>query len=540
MNLAPPRTPLPDGSQMKRIDRCAIDAFTIPGIVLMENAGVGTVRLMERRHGDLSDACIAIFVGPGNNGGDGLVIARHLHQLGARLLVVFLIDPDKLRGDSEVNLRIFQQLELDFLICDNDDNVAEASQRIEQFLLQAPRHRFMVDAIFGTGLDRAVEGHFKTLIKLINRLSLAAEIPVIGVDTPSGLDSRTGHVLGSCIRAATTAAYGCAKIGQLQGSAKRYTGELHIIDIGIPPAVFERIEIEASAITQKHAVAWLQRLQRPPDTHKGRTGHLMIAGGSAGKTGAPLLAARGALRSGCGLVTLFAPRQLNPIFETALAEAMTIPLEQSMSSFHNNDLDSITRNLEQADCLVVGPGLGQDPATAELVLALYRNLPIPLVIDADALNILAKHRDDLGRPGGARIFTPHPGEMARLLSTSSEEVQLDRVAAVRMCLDSFQTGREEHLVVLKGAGTVVAWNQNQYLNTTGNPGMATGGMGDVLSGLIGSLICQGLDLPISCTLGVFLHGFCADRLAERSGVGFTASEVADEIPAAVKYLEELR
>jgi NAD(P)H-hydrate epimerase len=266
----------------------------------------------------------------------------------------------------------------------------------------------------------------------------------------------------------------------------------------------------------------------------------MIAGGSAGKTGAPLLAARGALRSGCGLVSLFAPRQLNPIFETALAEAMTIPLEQSMSSFHKDDLDSITRNLDQADCLVVGPGLGQDPATAELVLALYRNLPIPLVIDADALNILAKHRDDLGRPGGARILTPHPGEMARLLSTSSEEIQLDRVAAVRTYLDSLQTGREEHIVVLKGAGTIVAWNQNQYLNTTGNPGMATGGMGDVLSGLIGSLICQGLDLPISCSLGVFLHGFCADRLAERSGVGFTASEVADEIPAAVKYLEELR
>ncbi len=540
MNPDPPRTPLPDGSQMRRIDRCAIDAFTIPGIVLMENAGVGTVRLMERRLGELRGASIAIFVGPGNNGGDGLVIARHLHQLGARLFVVFLIDPDKLRGDSEVNLRIFQQLELDFLICDKNDKVAEATKRIEHFLLQPPGPRIVVDAIFGTGLDRAVEGHFKTLIELINQLSLAAAIPVIGVDTPSGLDSRTGHVLGSCIRATITAAYGCAKIGQLQATAKRYTGELHIIDIGIPPAVFERIEVEAGAITEKHAVAWLQHLQRPADAHKGHSGHLMIAGGSAGKTGAPLLAARGALRSGCGLVSLFAPRILNPVFETALAEAMTIPLEHSLSSFHNDDLDSICQYLDQANCLVLGPGLGQDPATAELVLALYRNLPIPLVIDADALNIMAKRRDDLGSPGGARILTPHPGEMARLLSLSSEEVQQDRVAAVHTCLDQFQTGQETLIVVLKGAGTIVAWNQNLFLNSTGNPGMATGGMGDVLGGLIGSLICQGLELPISCTLGVFLHGFSADRLMERSGVGFTASEVADEIPAAVKYLEELR
>ena len=527
---------LPNAEQMRQIDQCAINEFKIPGIVLMENAGAGTVSYMERLLGDLAHGLFPIFIGPGNNGGDGLVIARHLHQRKAVPLLVFLVEPTRLKGDSATNLAIVKELGLSSLICTDSPGLQQVARTIDRL---APTHGgpvALIDAIFGTGLDRNIRGHFFDAIELINSLSSSRKIPIVAVDTPSGLCSETGKALGCCIKASTTATYGFAKIGQVQPASLPLVGTLEVIDICIPPEVLERVPVSAAAIDHidHHELRGL--LNRAVDSHKGNFGHLFILGGSPGKTGAALLAARGALRSGCGLVSICAPAGLNTIYESALPEAMTAVVK-SQNFISIEDKTDILAQLGDKNCAVVGPGIGQQAETAELIVELYQQLAIPMVIDADALNILAHFKDVLPTPGGPRIFTPHPGEMARLLGSSTEKVQGDRRAALADCLKQFKAPDSELIIVLKGNGSLTTNGSKVWLNLTGNPAMATGGMGDVLSGLIGSLICQGLDALDAARYGVYLHGLCGDMLDKRTGVGFTASELADQLaPVLVEIL----
>ncbi|MEJ2056356.1 MAG: NAD(P)H-hydrate dehydratase [Desulfofustis sp.] len=526
---------LVNAQQMREIDQCAINHFHIPGIVLMENAGLGTVLMMERRLGSLRRQLIPIFIGPGNNGGDGLVIARHLQQRAAIPFLIYLIEPHRLKGDSGANQRIVEQTGIEAIVCTSETAVEELPDTILQLENRYGKVAVLVDSIFGTGLDRAIEGHFAAAVNLINVLAAARAIPVVAVDTPSGLNSDDGTQFNTCIRASLTATYGYVKTGQALPESTPFTGELEVIDIGLPAGVLNHVPVHTAAVDQPDCQSFTSQLRRDTGSHKGSFGHLLILAGSIGKTGAAILAAKGALRSGCGLISVCAPTHLNTIYETALTEPMSIVLE-SFDHLSINDLSRINEQLRGKDCVVMGPGIGEDEETAELVVELYSRVSQPMLIDADALNILAARKKRLPRPSGPRILTPHPGEMARLLDLDSAAVQADRFAALHACFEQFKTPEAELIIILKGSGTLITDGSTTWLNRTGNPAIASGGMGDVLTGVIGSLICQQLSCTAAAVFGTYLHGFSGDRLQKRMGVGFGAADLADDLPLTLKTL----
>ena len=517
---------LASAAEMQDLDRAAIEEYRIPGMVLMENAGSGTVDFMVSELGSPAGKLLPVFVGPGNNGGDGLVIARLVHQLGGLPFLLFCTPPDLLQGDAARNAAAVASLNLPARVIVDRDALGSAVEA----LLSLAGSRLVwsvVDALFGTGLKRPLTGNFLEAVRCINLLREQHGWPVTAVDLPSGLDADSGQPLGESVRADLTVTYGLAKPGHfLRGNGA--TGRLRVVDIGIPPAAVHRAGLKGAALDSS-VFASLPR--RSAASHKGSYGHLLLLAGSAGKTGAAILAARAALRMGTGLVTLGVPADLNPIFETALLEAMTVPLPGSASCLAIADFQRIVKQLPGKTAVVLGPGLGLHPSTRELVGKLYREIELPMVVDADALNILAGQPHILADPPAVRVLTPHPGEMARLTGQSSQAIQADRLAAALNYTASLNQGGTKITLVLKGAATLVcdpggAW----AVNTTGNPGMAAGGMGDVLAGLLGALLAQGIAPAATARLGVYLHGLAADRLAETRRFGYLASEVADQLP----------
>lgn len=530
---------LPYASEMRELDRLAIDEYGIPGLVLMENAGLSTVVMMEQELGPADNHFALILIGPGNNGGDGLVIGRHLHQRGCKPVFLFLVAPEQLQGDAAANLRIVKKLGLTQHVLTTSEAVQTLPALIQQSTSQGMRCYAIIDALFGTGLTRAIVGHMAELIELIDTERWAADTPRIAVDIPSGLHADTGMILGTCIRADHTATYGCAKPGQLLQHGPELCGQLHVLDIGIPPAAVAALAISQRAVTSQETAHSLARITRAVTSHKGSHGHLLLLAGSIGKTGAAILSVRGALRSGCGLISLCCPQDLNAIFETSLVEAMTIPLAASHSVLDIESLADIEQHLPGKKALVIGPGMGLAETTAKLVLHLYHTVKTPMVIDADALSILAQHKNLLQAPPGPRIFTPHPGEMARILGIPTAAIQKDRMQAARTACRLFDQAAGLCTVILKGAGTVIASADGEtWINTSGNPGMATGGMGDVLSGIIGALICQGLDSQEAARTAVYLHGRAGDILLNTIGTGYTATELADTLPQSINQLNQ--
>ena len=516
---------------MQALDRRAIEEFGIPGIVLMENAGRGTLEFICNELGPVAGRTVVLFIGPGNNGGDALVIGRHVHNQGGHPLLFFLVDPDSLRGDARINARIVQALGLDCEVVDDDTDPARIRETIHHHHGRNPV-LVLVDGLFGTGLAREIQGRFARVIELLNDLSRHAGWPVVAVDIPSGLNADTGQILGTVVRADLTATYGVAKPAHFLNGAEN-VGRLQVIDITIPSRAVVEAGLEGETVGP--GIGRLLR-HRSPVTHKGSCGHLLIIAGSIGKTGAAILSALGGLHSGTGLVSLAVPHGLNPIFETALPEAMTISLPGSETAPGYEDYDLILEATRGKRALVIGPGIGTDSRTRELVFHLYRDVTLPMVLDADALNILALEPHLIDNPPAPRILTPHPGEMARLTGLSTRAIQADRVKAATF-FSGRACGQGEIITVLKGAGTMIAHSRGSWaVNTSGNPGMATGGMGDVLSGLIGGLLAQRYDPWDAARLGVYLHGLAADLLQDRKKIGFTASEVAAMIPEAMTDL----
>jgi NAD(P)H-hydrate epimerase len=520
--------------QMQKLDRTTIEEIGVPGVVLMENAGLGTVRALVKSFGPVAGKTVLIFVGPGNNGGDGLVVARHVLQMGGYPYLVYLVQPAKLTGDAGVNAAVVSRLTIPFSILEKPSDLIELEHRVAELHMEHPIHS-LVDALFGTGLKRPLEGRFASAVSFLNSFSARHGLPVTAVDIPSGLSADTGEPLGCCVKADLTVTYGLAKPGHyLHGGPD--VGILHTVDIGIPPMVVDNAGLPGSLLDASTA-----DLLRPrgKTAHKGTCGHLLIIAGSLGKTGAAILCAQAALRSGCGLVTLAVPAELNPIFETALPEAMTVPLPSSKTFFTNDDYREIASLTEGKKSVVLGPGLGMNSATEPLVYKLYTTISLPMVVDADALNHLASADSTVTQPGGARLLTPHPGEMARLTGMTTREVQADRLSATQWLQKSKIAEGREIITILKGAGTVLGSTHNQWaINSTGNNGMAAGGMGDVLSGLLGGLLAQGYSPWESARLGVYMHGLAADLLAENRSWGFTASEVADALPDAAQILRK--
>ncbi len=520
-------------AEMQQLDRLTIEQYGLPGIVLMENAGHGTVSFIEDTLGSLKGKTVPVFVGPGNNGGDGLVIARRVHQAGGYPFILFSLPPERLKGDAAINASIVNKLDLPSIVLPDPFDTKEIPASILQRHGKHPVACF-IDALFGTGLTREITGHMAMIIACINDLRQKHDWPVVAVDLPSGIDADTGRILGCAVVADLTATYGFAKPAHYQHGGAGI-GRLHIVDIGIPAAALKQVPLKSIALTN---TVEKNLSKRSIDSHKGSHGHLLVLAGSEGKTGAALLCCRAALTSGCGLVTSAVPHELNSIFEHNLLEAMTLPLPSSTTILSINDFDSILAAAIGKTAIVIGPGIGTDDKTEQLVLRLYQEISLPMVIDADALNILALHREVLACPGGPRILTPHPGEMSRLTGLNTREIQQDRItAAVELCSKIGQ----DIVIALKGAGTIIVDNRgNQAVNTSGNQGLATGGMGDVLSGLIGSLLAQRISPWKAACTGVYLHGLAADILSRERKYGYLASEVAAMLPAAIRECRKHR
>ncbi|MGV1098416.1 NAD(P)H-hydrate dehydratase [Thiovibrio sp. JS02] len=502
--------------QMRRCEALAIAEYGISGLALMENAGRGTVEAMARRFSPLAGKKVLLFTGPGNNGGDGFVIARHLLEQGAQPQVVSLVGLETLRGDAAANRDRLQLLPIPLQICQSTEDLPWVERLVADSDL-------VVDALLGTGLAREVTGIFAAVIRVIN----GGRAPVVGVDIPSGLDSDTGLPQGRCVRAQLTCTYGLVKLGQLQPPGKDYVGELAVVDIGIPPEVVARVGIAPDLLDAVTVRPWVP--MRRGAAHKGTFGHLLAIAGSEGKAGAAILCALGALRSGVGLATLAVPQALNAILQDGVPEAMTLPLPFSRRCFSDADYDEVLAACKGKRAVAVGPGLGQAEETGRLMLKMYAELPLPMVVDADGLNLLAGTPALLAGVSAPRILTPHPGEMARLAGRATGEIQEDRPAVAAEF-----ARRHGVFIVLKGAATVVAAPDGRLaVNSTGNPGMAAGGMGDVLTGLVAGLLAQGVAPWEACCLAVYVHGRAADRLRQAGmPFGFLASEVAAEIPAA--------
>ncbi|MDX1776461.1 MAG: NAD(P)H-hydrate dehydratase [Desulfobulbales bacterium] len=505
--------------QMRGLDNAAINTFKIPSLELMENAGRRTVEVLLEKYGDPQGRQVAVFAGPGNNGGDGLVIARLLAARMARPKVFLLVPVSRLKGDAAANLARIHEFPVEIIELAGSADLSD----IQTFIADCWA---VVDAIFGTGLTREVSGIFAEAIKIINK----ASCPVVAVDIASGLNADNGKILGSCVLADLTVTFGQAKIGQAVYPGRDCTGLLKVVDIGIPDKAVAETRISTELLGREVGKFLPARI---PSAHKGTYGHLLVLAGSLGKTGAAILCGLGALRSGTGLVTLCVPYDLNNIIETSLWEAMTIPLQSTAREFFSiEDYRVIQDALFGKQALSIGPGIGTAAETSELMIELYLETQIPMVVDADGLNILAADPEILKKAAGPRILTPHPGEMARLTGLTNKEIQENRLEVARDFANTFNV-----YVVLKGADTLVADPAGRLaINATGNPGMACGGMGDVLTGIIGGFLAQGLSPWQASCLGVYSHGLAADSLSAEAGAGYLASEVAHEIPYVLEIL----
>lgn len=501
-------------AQMREIDRRAILECGIPGIVLMENAGLRVVdAIRENGFGPR----IVIVAGRGNNGGDGFVVARHLYR--ERPVSVWTAAPDEeYRGDALLNLQILKNLGIT-VRCLREP---EAFAALEADLANAG---LIVDALLGTGLSREVDPLYARVIERINH----GAAPVLAVDIPSGVCADTGRILGAAVRADLTVTFALPKRGLLFYPGAAYTGRLEVADIGIPPALHP--DYECSLLTPAEMRLLLP--ERPSDSHKGTFGSVLVVAGSAGMAGAAVLTARAALRGGCGLVFTATPRSVQPVVAAQVAETITMPLpENSDGRLQAEALPLLREKWQSCHALAAGPGWTQDESALPILAGILRECPLPVVLDADALNILANHPGMIEGRNHPLVVTPHPGEAARMLSCSVKRVQSDRIRAVRE-----MSARYRATVVLKGAHTVIAGSGGRLaVNVTGNSGMATAGCGDVLTGLLASLLAQGLPAWEASCLAVYLHGLAGDLAAHKLGeAALLAGDLSGYISQA--YLE---
>jgi NAD(P)H-hydrate epimerase len=503
--------------EMQELDRRTIDEFHIPAGTLMENAGRRVVEEIERSWGPVKEKAVVIAAGKGNNGGDGLVVARLLKERSARVSVFLLTSPDALSADARTQLERFHKISGRVSVL-KEETLSDLERELSQ-------SDWVVDALFGTGLSSPVEGLAARVIGALN----ASGKPVAAVDLPSGIHTDTGRVMGIAVKAAVTVTFALPKRGLLLYPGSDYTGRLTIADIGIPQALVRQIPADVEWITPDEIADSLKR--RPMSAHKGRFGHVLVIAGSAGKGGAAVMASLSAFRVGAGLVTLALPSGLEGTLPDRPLEIMTLPLPQTADrSLGKAALEPLITFAKDKTVAAIGPGLSTHPETAEVVHGLITQLAIPMVIDADGLNNLVGHLDLLKQARAPIVLTPHPGEMARLIGATTAEVQADRLG---IAADFVQ--RHPVTLVLKGARTIIASRSGVLtINSTGNPGMATAGTGDVLTGMIAGLIAQGHTPDTAACLGVYLHGLAGDMAAAEVGaVGLLAGDLIHRIPAAI-------
>ncbi len=521
-----------NSAEMKRIDLLTTERYGIPTLTLMENAGRGVVEFLNARFAPLDKERIVILCGKGNNGGDGMMVARLLREQGLRPRVLLFTAPTDFRGDAAA---VYAQL-----VPSGPPDIVAGPVTWQAAAPSLEKATIFVDALLGTGLSKPMEGFLLGVVRDINANFPTAK--VVAVDLPSGMSADSGDLIGEHMRADYSVTFTAPKIAHVFPPACEQVGEWIVKQIGTPVEALENDATLNLNFPEKKDFAWVKK-PRPAASNKGNFGHVLILAGSIGKTGAAALAAKAALRAGAGLVTVATSRSALPIIASLGMEFMTEGLaetEEGAISFRSIDDQRLDKLVGGKTVLAVGPGIGSHPETAELVRAVVNTYPVPIVLDADGLNAFAGHmeffRQDVRAPG-ATVFTPHPGEMARLTGKTTAAIQSQRVAVAREFAHHFGV-----TLVLKGYRTLIASPDGKVeANPTGNPGMATGGTGDVLTGLTAGLLAQFPSHPASevAAAAVYLHGLAGDLAARELGQpSLLAGDLLDKIPQAYKLLDQ--
>ncbi len=514
-----------NGNQMREADRRTIQDIGLASLVLMENAGRQVVAAVESLYPDLADRRVAIVCGKGNNGGDGFVVARTLQQRGVDVSVFVIGKVTEIKGDARVNLEILGRI---------GQTVVEVADETAWELhgAEITGHDLIIDAMFGIGLSAPLTGFYETVVADLNE----AGVPIVSIDMPSGMSADTSDLIGDAIDATVTIALGAPKLPLVLPPAESKSGEVVVADIGIPADIFDQLEGPHIELLTREQMRPLIPA-RAVDAHKGDFGRVVVVAGSVGKAGAAVLCAHGALRAGAGLVTVASPRSCQPTIAAHGVEYMTEALDETPDGTVHFSATAAVLGID-ADVIVAGPGLGRGEGVTTFVRELLDKYDGPLVLDADALNAFADEPSLLiGREGRDLIITPHPGEMARLVGCSVEDLQADRIG-----IATDFAKRHQVYVVLKGYRTlVVTPDQKVFVNPTGCAGMATGGTGDVLAGMLAAWLAQLLDAEAACRLAVYLHGSAGELAdADNGEVSMTAGDLVDHIGDAILELTARR
>ena len=507
--------------QMRNIDRRAIEEVGIPDLVLMENAGGQAAETVLERYPDVDPEGILVLCGKGNNGGDGLVLARHLIGRGLNPRIILLFKRAEYRGNSDHQLKILEKSGAKF-------TEIPTPGAWEEFRRELPEFEVIVDAVLGTGLVKPVEGFLERVFIDLN----ATSAEIVSIDIPSGLSGNSSEILGPAVQADATIVLACPKIPHIFPPAEELVGEVYVADIGIPEQCIDQEGVSLNLIDEDSLDGLLP--DRDRQSHKGNFGHILVIAGSAGKPGAARMVAAGALRAGAGLVTTATPLSAQGVVGFQLMEMMTEGLPETREGTLSTKAVARVKKLQEGKTVMtVGPGLSTAAETQSAIREIVATTSLPVILDADGINAFASHPEALFGKSRPVLLTPHPGEMGRILKISAEEVQADRLGICRRFA-------KEHrcYLVLKGYRTLIGTPEGEvYVNVTGNPGMATGGSGDVLTGVLSGLVGQGLTMLQAALLGVHLHGLAGDLAAEKIGeIPLMAGDILEFLPKAFRRL----
>lgn len=510
-----------NGAASREMDKRALEEYGLHSLVLMENAGLRVADFVKEKFPLHSgQGKIVVVLGKGNNAGDGLVLARHLLNSGYKVQLFSLYEPGEYSDAAKANLKPLTAMGVEVKTLAKDRDML-------LFKVAMISSSLLVDAIFGSGFRGDIEGFGTTVVEAMNSNGR----PILSLDIPSGVDADTAAVSNPVVKARWTLAFGLPKVGNVLYPGSEYNGELQVVDISFPAALTREQTGAMELIDRDWALN--QMVLRLPQGHKGLYGHILVLGGSLGMSGSVALACKGAIRSGAGLVTCLVPKSIQNTVAAHCVEAMTMSLPETTQGVLAKDGAAEVLKQTGKKVLVMGMGMTRGPEITEFVERVLRGYNCPLVLDADALVALA----EIGEVKESKyplIITPHPGEMARLLGWNIKEVQERRLEAVTMAAEKYKA-----ITVLKGSKTLIASPEGKVLvNFTGNPGMATGGTGDVLSGIIGSLVGQGVDALAAAALGVYFHGLAGDKAKERKGeMGLAAGDIIKYLPRTLRDYE---
>ncbi len=498
-------------SEMRRMDKAAIETYGIADEILMENAGLAAYSALSA-HMAIENHRFLVICGGGNNGGDGLMIARKIHSNHGIVKVVLLSDPQKYSGAAETNYRALSQLPVDM----------GKFESVEALKNELPQFDMVIDAIFGTGISRNVEGTYRDLVNILNQNA----VPILSLDIPSGINGDTGRVMGVAVRADITVTFGLPKIGNMLFPGYDHGGKLFVSHISFPPSMFGadtlKIEVNDPPPLPK----------RDPAGHKGTFGETLFIAGAASYYGAPFYAAMSFLKAGGGYARLAAPQSMTPYLANKGSEIVFVPQsETATGSISLDNKEALVESANQMDMVVLGPGISLDDETKKLARELSTAIEVPLLIDGDGITALCENLDILKQRKAPTVLTPHPGEMSRITGKSVADILEDSIPILQ------KTAAELHaMIVLKGAHTLIGFpDERVFINMSGNAGMGSAGSGDVLTGTIAAMHGMGLSVEDAVRKGVFLHGLAGDLAADDIGEdGITAADILNNIPSAVK------